>query len=120
MSIRTRLLLSYLLLILLLTLGLWLAADRILEKVAAGNLRFAEKGIMDITTADYQMAKQILTNYGEYIVEDKARDVAKELALLLKDKKITDYGELRRDPVLRATAIQTIYTALGPAGGFIR
>ena len=87
MSIRTQLLFSYLVLILLLTLGLWAVADRVLEKMTAGNLRFSEQGVMAITTADYQMAKQILTNYGEYIVEDKAQDVARELAHVLAGRK---------------------------------
>jgi len=116
MSIRTRILLSYLLLISMLILGLWVVAERVMEKVAAGNLRFAEQGVRAITTADYQMAKQILTNYGEYIVEDKAQDVAKELAYALAGRKTYNYEEMRRDPKLRAIATQTIYTAQGTAG----
>ncbi len=116
MSIRTHLLLSYLGLILLLTLGMWAATNWVMEKITQGNLRFAEDGVMAITAADYQMAKQILTNYGEYIIEDKAQDVARELSLALAGRKNLNYQELRRDPKIRRLAIQTIYTAQGPAG----
>ncbi len=116
MSIRTHLLLSYLGLILLLTLGMWAAAEWVMDKMTQGNLRFAEQGVMAITTADYQMAKQILTNYGEYIIEDKAQDVAHELAFVLGGRKTYNYEKLRRDPTIRKIAIQTIYTAQGPAG----
>ena len=116
MSIRTHLLLSYLGLILLLTLGMWAAADWVLDKMTKGNLRFAEEGALALTTADYQMAKQILTNYGEYIIEDKAQDVARELGHVLAGRKTFNYEELRRDPKIRRIAVQTIYTAQGPAG----
>jgi class 3 adenylate cyclase/HAMP domain-containing protein len=116
MTIRTQLLLSYLALILLLTLSMWAVAGWVLEKMTKGNLRFAEEGVMAITTADYQMAKQLLSNYGEYIIEDKAQDVARELAIVLGGRKTFNYKELRRDPRIRKIAIQTIYTAQGPAG----
>ena len=58
----------------------------------------------------------ILTQIGEYIVQDKAEDVARELAYVLRGKKTYDYAKLRRDPFLRAIATQPIYTPHGPAG----
>jgi len=116
MSIRTQLLLSYLVLILLLTAGLWAVADRVLENMTQGNLKFSEQGAMAISSADFQTAQKILTAYGEYIVKDKARDVATELAHVLAGRKTFNYKELRRDPKLRAIALQTIFTPQGPAG----
>ena len=59
---------------------------------------------------------RILTQMGEYVVQDKAEDVARELAHALKGKTKADYARLRRDPNLRAMAIQKIYTPHGPAG----
>ncbi len=59
---------------------------------------------------------RILTQMGQYVVRDKAEDVARELAYVLKGKKLDDYAKLRRDPGLRAIAIQSIYTPHGPAG----
>ena len=53
---------------------------------------------------------------GQYVVRDKAEDVARELAHALKGKTKADYAKLRRDPRLRAIAIQTIYTPHGSAG----
>ncbi|MHB8068065.1 MAG: adenylate/guanylate cyclase domain-containing protein [Desulfobaccales bacterium] len=116
MSIRTHLLLSYLGLILLLILGIWIVDDRILDQMTQRNLNFADEGAVAITAANYQVSKQILTAYGEYIIEDKAQDVARELAHVLKGRKSYDYEKLRRDPKIRQIAIQTIYTPHGPAG----
>ena len=58
----------------------------------------------------------ILTQMGEYVVKDKAEDVARDLAYVLKGKNTDDYAKLRRDPRLRAIAIQSIYTPHGSAG----
>jgi len=116
MSIRTHLLLSYLSLILLLILGIWIVDDQILEHMTQRYLNFADEGAVAITAANYQVSKKILTRYGEYIIEDKAQDVARELAYVLGGRKTYDYGKMRRDPKLRRIAIQTIYTPHGPAG----
>jgi class 3 adenylate cyclase len=116
MSIRTQLLISYLVLILLLTLGFWAVAKRVLDNMTAGNMKFSEQGAMAITTANDQLARQILTAYGEYIVKDKAQDVANELAHVLAGRKTFNYEEMRRDPRIRKIALQTIFTPHGPAG----
>ncbi|MEW6658835.1 MAG: adenylate/guanylate cyclase domain-containing protein [Thermodesulfobacteriota bacterium] len=116
MSIRTHLLLSYLGLILLLTFGMWAIDDRILDQMTRRNLSFSEEGAVALTAANYHLAEQILTAYGEYIVKDKAQDVARELAHVLGGRKTYNLEELRRNPRVRALAIQTIHTAGGPAG----
>ncbi|RJR40829.1 MAG: HAMP domain-containing protein [Deltaproteobacteria bacterium] len=116
MGIRTQILLSYLVLILLLSLGMWFVDDWIMDKMAASNLTFAEEGVEALTTANNRLAEEILTTYGKYIVEDKAADVATELSYLLKGKKTYDYENLRRNQHLRQVAIQEIRTPEGIAG----
>jgi class 3 adenylate cyclase/HAMP domain-containing protein len=115
-SIRTYLTLSYLTLIILLLLGAWTVADLLLDRGTKSNIRFAEEGARSITTNNYQLSKQVLTNLGEYVVRDKAMDVSRELSLLLANKKHYDYDQIRRDPKMRSIAIQKIYTPQGPAG----
>jgi class 3 adenylate cyclase len=116
MSIRTYLALSYLALILLVTSGMFVVANRALDRLTLRNLTFAEEGALALTTANFELSKEVLTQVGEYVVQDKARDVAREVARLLGGKKTYDYARLRRDPKLRALATQAIYTPSGPAG----
>jgi class 3 adenylate cyclase len=116
MSIRTYLTLSYLALILLLTIGMLTVADQILNKVTERNLSFAEDGAMKVSTANYQLSKETLTAYGEYIVKDKAEDAAQEISYLLGGRKNYDYAKLRRNPIIREIATQTISSVDGPAG----
>ena len=116
MRIRTQLLLSYLVLILVLSLGMWAVDDWIMDKMTEKNLIFAEEGVVEITAANDRFAEQILTTYGQYIVEDKAADVATELSYLLGGKKSYNYEELRRNNHLRKIAVQEIRTPEGVAG----
>jgi class 3 adenylate cyclase/HAMP domain-containing protein len=116
MGIRTQLLLSYLVLIIVLVSGTWAVDGWILDKMMGKNLIFAEEGAMKITSANYQLAKEILTTYGQYIVEDKATDAAVELSYLLAGKKSYNYEELRRNKRLRKAAIQEIRSSEGIAG----
>jgi HAMP domain-containing protein len=116
MSIRTQLLISYLVLISLLSLGMWAVDDRILSNLRENNLAFAEEGAVGITTANYRLAQEILTTYGQYIVEDKAADVATELSYDLGGKKTYNYEDLRRNKLLRKIAVQEIRTPEGVAG----
>lgn len=116
MSIRVYLIFSYVILILLLSLGMWAVDVCIVARMAERNVTFAEDGVIKVTTANYQLAKQILTSYGEAIVEDKAEDVVRELGYLLKGKKSFDYQQMRRDKVLRTLCTQEIHSPYGVAG----
>ncbi|MBM4274130.1 MAG: HAMP domain-containing protein [Deltaproteobacteria bacterium] len=116
MSIRAYLIFSYVVLILLLSLGMWAVDEFVVERMEASNIAFAEEGVMEITTANYQLAKQILTSYGEAVVEDKAEDMVRELGYLLKGKKRFDYSQMRRDKVLRDLCTQEIRSRHGVAG----
>jgi class 3 adenylate cyclase len=116
LSIRTCLLLSYLALILLLTVGMWGVADRFLKRLKDRALSVAVQSVHQVTEAQVQASTQVLTRLGEYVVCDKAEDAARDLAHLLARRNLKDYAALRRDPVLRQAAIQIITTLEGPAG----
>ncbi len=117
LSIRTYLLLSYLALILLLTVGMWAIARHFMVRLTTHNLKLADTNIQEVTQADAQLSEQILTRVGEYIVQDKAEDAARELAHFFKGKKSYDYAQIRRNPHLRKVAIQKIY-AMGREAGY--
>ncbi|MGQ9688834.1 MAG: hypothetical protein ACUVXF_08630 [Desulfobaccales bacterium] len=87
-------------------------SDKLLEKNAA----FAEEGVNNLTKAYLQLSEQVLRKYGEFLVEDLANDVARELSDVLKRRKSHDYADLRRDKSLRRLAVQDIRTMEGVAG----
>ncbi len=116
MTIRAHLLLSYLGLILVLTLGIWLVAESLLEKVSVERARFSEEGLLTLTYTNYQLTEEVLTSIGRLVVKDKAEDVARELGHLFRGQKTFDYAKMRRDPQLRKIAIQTINSLTGAAG----
>ena len=116
MSIRTYLTLSYLGLIILLTSGMWVMGDRLSARVAAQNLATAQKGSQKTIAANYRISEDLLTLYGQKIVEMKVEGVVKGLALRLKGRDIHDYARLRQDDSLRQTATQGIDTPEGVVG----
>jgi sigma-B regulation protein RsbU (phosphoserine phosphatase) len=119
MSIRSQLILAFLGIILLLAVGVLLVADPMVERSKTDTIIFAEKTVEKIDDANYRLAEQVLTKYGEFMVKDKAESVAKELAALLGGRKTFDYAKLRQDNQLRKIATQNIYTPEGKAGYMI-
>jgi hypothetical protein len=116
MSIRSYLILSYLALVLLITTGMLVGFDLLGEKIRWRTLAFSEDGVQKVTEANLSLSEDILTHYGEFVVEDKAQDVARELSLHLSGKKKYDYQKIRRDKKLRFIATQNIVTPDGVAG----
>ncbi|MDO9070717.1 MAG: hypothetical protein Q7V36_04285, partial [Deltaproteobacteria bacterium] len=116
MRLRTYLILSYVALIVILSVGAWSIDAHVMGNLTKSSIRIADQAVSNVTAAHVQHSDDILTRMGEYVVKDKANDVARELAYVLKGKKLDDYAKLRRDPRLRAIAIQEIYTPDGPAG----
>jgi len=116
MKLRTYLILSYLALIALLGAGAWCIDDYVMGDLTKSSIHIAEQSVSTVTAANVQHSDFILTQIGEYIVKDKAEDVARELAYVLKGNKSFDYAKLRRDPLIRNIAIQSIYTPDGSAG----
>jgi class 3 adenylate cyclase/HAMP domain-containing protein len=117
MSIRTSLVLSYLVLILLLTLGLLTGADWVGKQLRHANIAFSEDGVQQITAANLQISEEVLRKHGEFTVEDTAEDIARELTYILPlGKKSYHYATLRQDPRLRRIAVQNMLTPDGVAG----
>jgi class 3 adenylate cyclase/HAMP domain-containing protein len=116
MRLRTYLILSYLALIALLFAGAWFIDARVLGELTKRAINIADRAVSQVTEANVLHSDRILTRMGQYVVRDKAEDVARELAYVLKGKTKADYAKLRRDPGIRAMALQTIYTPHGPAG----
>jgi len=111
MRLRTYLVLSYLAVILVMSVGMWAIFDRFMERLTSRTLALADTAADNVTAANGRVAEHVLTNMGEYVVRDKAEDVARELAHLLAGKKAYDYDQLRRDPKIRKMAIQEIRSA---------
>ena len=116
MRLRTYLILSYLALIALLVVGAWVIDARVLGELTKSAIKIADQAVGHVTDANMLHSDRILTLMGQYVVRDKAEDVARELAHFLKGKTRADYARLRRDPRMRAIAVQSIYTPHGPAG----
>ena len=116
MRLRTYLILSYLALIAILVAGAWLIDARVLGELSKSSIKIADQAVGHVTEANVLHSDRILTQMGQYVVRDKAEDVARELAHVLKGKTRADYARLRRDPGIRAIAVQSIYTPHGPAG----
>jgi class 3 adenylate cyclase/HAMP domain-containing protein len=116
MRLRTYLILSYLALIILLVVGAWAIDARVLSELSRSAIKIADQAVGHVTDANVLHSDRILTVMGQYVVRDKAEDVARELAHFLKGKNKSDYARLRRDPGFRAIAVQAIYTPHGPAG----
>ena len=116
MSIRTSLVLSYLALVVLLTLGMLAGADWVGRQLRRQNMTFAGEGVQNITRANLKISEEVLRKYGEFAVEDTAGTIARELAAILATKKSLDHAAIRRDPQLRRVAVQNIMTPEGVAG----
>jgi class 3 adenylate cyclase/HAMP domain-containing protein len=116
MRLRTYLILSYVALIVILSAGAWFIDAHVMGELTKSAIKIADQAVTEVTEAHVLHSDDILTRMGKYVVKDKAEDVARELAYVLKGKKLDDYAKLRRDPGLRAIAIQSIYTPDGPAG----
>jgi len=116
MRLRTYLILSYLALIVILSAGAWFIDAHVMGELTKSSIKIADQAVSNVTSDHVLHSDRILTLMGQYVVKDKAEDVARELAYVLKGKKLDDYAKLRRDPGLRAMAIQSIYTPHGPAG----
>jgi len=116
MTVRTYLLLSYIVLILLLTFGMWFVANRIMNELTMQTVHIADSSVQQVTVANDQLSEKILTNLGEYVVRDKAQDVVREVSYLLGNQKRFDYNQLRRNDKLREAAVQEIFSPEGVAG----
>jgi class 3 adenylate cyclase/HAMP domain-containing protein len=94
----------------------WAIAGHFVGLLLGRSLETADTALNRITATNVQVSDDILTRVGEYIIRDKARNVVRELAQVLPRNKPYNYAKLRRDPKIRAVAVQAIQTPRGVAG----
>jgi len=116
MTIRRYLTASYLILVILMTLGMWFTAHRLARKLTTTGLKNANQGAKRSIEATSRIAEEVLTTYGEALVDNKVEGLSKGLAFRLKGRDLRDYDALRRDPILRRMATQKIDTPEGDSG----
>jgi len=109
MKLRTRLGLSFALVAVFITAAALTITEFGIDDLTLQNIRTSLRGIKQITAANYDLSRSVLTRYGERIVTLQAREAAGELALLLRGRPSYDYAGLRRDEKLRKIATQPIY-----------
>ncbi len=109
MTIRSSLILSYLALVVMITLGLLLSADMLLNRLKVRSVTISDEALVKLTVANFEMFKEKLALAGEKMVEAAAEDVAGDLAYFLKGRQSYNYEQLRQDEALRFTATQDIY-----------
>jgi class 3 adenylate cyclase/HAMP domain-containing protein len=108
MTIRFYLTISYLIVVILMAAGMWVTANRLAAKLSATNLESARQGVQRTIACTNQVAQDILTTYGEALVDNKVAGVSRGLALCLRGKNLVNYAALRQDPALRILATQKI------------
>ncbi len=119
MSIRTYLIISNLVLIILLVLGMLGMSDYLARRLTNQNLANAQRGAQKTIEATYQIAEKVLTVYGQRLVERDVEGAAKALAFRLKDRDLSDYAKLRQDEAIRRIATRESQTPEGVAGNLM-
>lgn len=110
MRISTRLLLTYVAIILLTTMGMALGSRLILNELQNQNRAAVDDAIRALAKKNIRLTETILSEYAKKLVETKAGAVAAILSLELSGRNFTDYDDLRRDQRLREIATRNIYT----------
>lgn len=110
MRLRTRLTLAFAFIAVFAIAALLMIAEIGIDDLTGQNIKTAIDGVKEITEKNYELSENILTKYGEKIVEMKARSVANELSLLLAGREEYSYPELQEDKLLRRIATQDIYS----------
>lgn len=119
MTIRTYLTLSYLLLIILMALRMWFTAHSLADRITQDSLQNAQRGAQRTTTATSRIAEDILTTYGEVLVDSRVVGLSRGLAQRLQGQDLKDYSALRRAPDLRRMVNLKIDTPEGELGSFM-
>jgi len=109
MKIRTKLLLSYITNVSLITIGLLIAIISIIQGMTKQHLSSAIKAIGSMSNSNIASVKKDLDKYGKEFVELKAESAAIHLSSLLGNKKSFDYEKMRTNQKLRQIATADIY-----------
>ena len=119
MTIRSYLTLSYLFLIILMGLGMWFTAHRLADQLTRDSLQNAQRGVQRTITSTTRIAEEVLTTYGEALVDSRVAAMSRGLANRLKGRDLKNYAALRQDPDLRRIINQKIDTPEGQLGSFM-
>jgi class 3 adenylate cyclase len=119
MTIRTYLTLSYLFLIILMGLGMWFTAHRLADQLTRDSLQNAQRGVQRTITSTSHIAEEVLTTYGEALVDSRVAGMSRGLVQRLKGRDLKNYAALRQDPDLRRIINQKIDTPEGQLGSFM-
>jgi class 3 adenylate cyclase/HAMP domain-containing protein len=119
MTIRTYLTLSYLLLIILMGLGMWFTAHRLADQLARDSLENAQRGVQRTISSTTRIAEEVLTTYGEALVDSRVAAMSRGLANRLQGRDLKHYAALRQDPDLRRIINLKIDTPEGQLGSFM-
>ncbi len=121
MTIRGKLIISYILIITIFSFGLLLIIEIItIRKMTDRHVRLAVGAVNGIAKVNYSLSKRVLVKFGEEIVKMEADSSAHELALLFnKNKKLlNNYKKIQQDQEIRAVAARPL-TIHGKACGYI-
>ncbi|MBN1943175.1 MAG: SpoIIE family protein phosphatase [Phycisphaerae bacterium] len=118
MKLRTRLILSYLIVVVVLAGGLLTLMDIVGKRATQHDLAAADRSVDEVAQANLRLSEQVLTAYGEKFVELQGRLVAWRLSAMLRNRNYADYPALRNDAALRAAATPDMLTPDGVKAGY--
>lgn len=110
MRLRTRLTLAFAFITLFAITTLLVFAEIGIDRLTGRSAKMASAAVEKISEENYYLSEDVLTRYGEKMVEMKARNVANEISLYLDEREKFDYRQLREDKKLRAIATQVIHS----------
>lgn len=110
MKLRTRLTLSSAVITIVVITMMLIILEFGINDLTTRNITAVNDGINEIVKKNYELSENILTTYGEMIVELKAESAANQLSLLMAGRDLNDYPELQKDDQLRKIATQYIYS----------
>lgn len=116
MRIRTKLSISYFVIIIVTGVLMILLARAMVDGLLESNLEAVEQALATLEHANLELTQKRLTLSGERSVQLKCQEVAAVLALMLKGQGFSDYDRLRTDPELRKVATQPVLSLDGEAG----
>ncbi len=118
MKLRTRLILSYLIVVVVLAGGLLTMIELVGNQMTRHDLAAADNSVDEVAQANLRLSEDVLTSYGEQCVELQGKLVACRLAGLLKGRDSRNYDALRKDAALRKIATPAMLTNYGDKAGY--
>ncbi len=109
MRLRTRLTLAFAFITVFAIAALLVISEIGIDQLTKRSTEAAAVAVERIAEENYRLSEDVLTRYGEKMVEMKARGAANEISLYLAGREDLDYRRLQEDEKLRAIATQNIH-----------